>query len=80
MSKEIRLQKNVVLNMLEFYRRQYVIGDGSFKKLGNLAFPSEMKDVLELGLAEPHSGNTPRVLNWYSLTSNGVKILEEYIS
>lgn len=74
----VRLPKEVVDNMIEFYRRQHVIGDGTFKKLGNLSFPSEMKRTIELGLAEPAFENTPRVLNWYSLNPKGIEVVESY--
>lgn len=73
-----RLPIKVSNQMVEFYRRQYVIGDGTHKDLGNLGFPSEMKAVVELGLAKPFSDETPRVLNWYSLTEKGHDVLETY--
>lgn len=73
-----RLPIKVSEQMIEFYRRQYVIGDGNYKDLGNLGFPSEMKAVIELGLAKPFSNETPRVLNWYSLTEKGKDVIETY--
>lgn len=63
MSINKKLKKPVSDVMIEFFRRQYVIHDGQYQSLGNLGFPSEMKEAKSLGLIKPYSCEQSRVLN-----------------
>ena len=37
-----------------------------------------MKQTKEMGLCKPTDTETPRVLNWYSLTEKGQQVIEQY--
>ena len=76
----MKITEQVINIMIEFYRRQYILNDGTVQKLGNCAYPSEMKKTKELGLVKPLNGvETARVLNWYSLTEKGALLLNTFI-
>lgn len=74
-----KLKRPVSDIMIEFFRRQYVIHDGQYQPLGNLGFPSEMKEAKSLGLIKPYSREEPRVLNWYQLTEKGLSVINAYL-
>lgn len=72
-------KQNKVLS--EIYRRlNYFHGGDLNTGLLLLSMPSEAKEIIELGLIRPHSKETNRVLNWYSLTERGKLFFNNYVT
>ena len=63
--------------LLEGYRRVLVFDNGNFEtRLLLLSYPSTVKKVAK-AMFKPAFAETPRVLNWYSLTDKGIELLLE---
>ena len=63
----------------EIYRRLNYFHKGNVnERLILLALPSEVKPIKPYGLVKPHRSETPRVLNWYTLTDKGKLFFNNY--
>ena len=63
--------------LLECYRRVHMFNKGKFNvHLLTLEYPSAMKPAIKEVLLVPSSTETAKVLNWYKLTTKGVKVLK----
>ena len=78
-NKRFNNKQNTILS--EIYRRLNFFHNGNLnEKLMMLAYPSEVKPIIEFGLVETTSTHcTSRVINWYRLTDNGKKFFSNYI-
>ena len=70
-------KENSVLT--EIYRRLNYFHKGNVnERLMLLALPSEVKPIKSYGLVKPLRSETPRVLNWYTLTDKGKSFFNNY--
>jgi hypothetical protein len=72
-------EENIVLS--EIYRTINYFHEGNMnEKLMILEYPSKVKSIIELGIIVPYSNQTPKVLNWYSLTDKGKNFFRKYLT
>lgn len=72
-------EENVVLS--EIYRTINYFHEGNMdEKLMILEYPSKAKSIVGLGIIVPYGGETPKQLNWYSLTEKGKKFFKNYLT
>lgn len=65
----------------EIYRRLNYFHKGNLDaNLLYLGLPSEASKISKYNLIKPYSGETPRVLNWYTLTDKGKKFFANYLT
>lgn len=68
-------------DLTEVYRRLNYFSDGNVNEpLLLLSYPSNVKEIKVMGFIKPYSTETPRGLNWYSLTEKGKKFFSNYIN
>ena len=72
MENKIKLTAKEKIQIEEIKRRRKEFQKG--KIMATLAFPNEVKTLVEKGILTPYSKELPRVLNWYNLTELGAKI------
>lgn len=71
--------QNKVLTLI--YRRLNYFHNGNLNEtLMHLSYPSHTKAIRSFGLIKPHGKETPRVLNWYSLTEKGRLFFKHYVT
>jgi hypothetical protein len=72
-------RKNVKNMMLEAWRRVHMFHRGNVNEnLIVLALPSQVKGLEDFLI--PSSGLTPRVYNWFKLTSKGKQVINDLSS
>jgi hypothetical protein len=78
------MYKTIILNddqqwlLTEAWRRMGMDSTPDLVFLG-LGYPSQYKPVVKAGLMQSSFAETPKVLNWYKLTSDGEKIIKQMI-
>ena len=78
-SKKFNAHENIIL--CEIYRRLNYFHNGNLDaSLLHLAYPNEVKFLVELGLIKPYSKETARILNWYNLTDKGKRFFQHYLT
>lgn len=69
------------IELTELYRRLNTLCKSNLdEKLMYLASPGDAKILINLGLIVPYRFETPRVLNWYSLSERGKRFFSDYIN
>jgi len=72
-------KENEVLT--EIYRNLNYFHNGNLdERLMFMEYPSKVKPIMKFGLIKPYNTETPKQLNWYSLTDKGKLFFKRYLT